>query len=96
MSSSSQNSRLKYSPVESEKDEVSLVVEGGDLSTHKLRVLWKESREQPTDAVAQTCAEVVQDHLWRVFSWVFASSLQGENTTFITLLFVRKQFHCVN
>lgn len=65
--------------MEPEKDEVSLVVEGGDLSTHKLGVLWKESSEQPADAVAQTCGEVVEDHLWGVFSWIFASSLQREN-----------------
>lgn len=45
--------------MESEEDEVSLVVEGGDLTTHKLRVLWKKSSNQPADSVAQTCAEVV-------------------------------------
>lgn len=66
--------------MESEKDEVSLVVEGGDLSTNKLGVLWKESGKQPADAVAQTCAEVVEDHFWGVFSWLFASSLQRGNT----------------
>lgn len=74
------SSQLKFSPVKSEKDEVSLVVEGGDLSTHKLGVLWKESSKQPADAVAQTCAEVVEDHLRGVFSWLFASSLQRGNT----------------
>ena len=73
--------KLKHSPVESEKDEVSLVVEGGNLSAHKLRVLWEESSEQPADAVAQTCAEVIEDHFWKVFSWLFASSLQRQNTT---------------
>lgn len=62
-----------------EEDEVSLVVEGGDLSTHKLRVLWEEGSEQPADAVAQTCGEVVEDHLRGVFSWIFASSLPREN-----------------
>lgn len=67
--------------MESEKDKVSLVVEGDDLSAHELRVLWEESGEQPADAVAHTCAEVVKDHLWRVFSRIFASSLQRENTT---------------
>ena len=67
--------------MEPEEDKVSLVVEGGDLSTQKLRVLWEEGGEQPSDAVAQTCAEVVEDHLRRVFSRVFASSLQRENTT---------------
>lgn len=81
MPSSSQNSQLNPSPVESEKDEVSLVVESGDLSTHKLRVLWKEGGKYPADAVAQTCGEVVEDHLWRVFSWIFASSLPRENNT---------------
>lgn len=74
-------SQLRLSPVESEKDEVSLVVEGGDLSTHKLGVLREESGEQPADAVAQTCAEVIEDHLWGVFSWIFASSLQGKHST---------------
>lgn len=79
MSTTSQRSQFKHLPVESEKDEVSLVVEGGDLSTNKLGVLWKEGSEQPADAVAQTCGEVVEDHLWRVFSWIFASSLHREN-----------------
>lgn len=73
-------SPLNCSPVESEKDEVSLVVEGGHLSAHKLRVLWKESGEQPADAVAQTCAEVVEDHLWGVFSGILASSLHRDDT----------------
>lgn len=65
--------------MESEEDEVSLVVEGGNLSTHKLGVLWKESSEHSTDAVAQACREVVKNHLWRVFGWIFSSSLQRQN-----------------
>lgn len=58
--------QLKYPPVKSEKDKVSLVVEGGDLSTHKLRVLWKEGSKHAADAVTQTRGEVVEDNLWRV------------------------------
>lgn len=67
--------------MKSEKDEVSLVVEGGDLSAHKVWVLWKESSEQPANAVAQACGEVVEDHLWRVMRGVFAPSLKRENAT---------------
>lgn len=59
-----------------EKYEVSLVVEGRDLPTHKLGVMWEEGGEQTTDAVAQACAEVVQDHLRGVFRRVFASPLR--------------------
>lgn len=66
--------------MESEKDEVSLVVEGGDLSTHKLGVLRKESGQQSADAVAQTCGEVVEDHLWRVLCGLFTPSLQRESS----------------
>lgn len=71
----------KPSPVEPEKDKVSLVVEGDHLSAQKLRVLWEERGEQSADAVAQTCGEVIQDHFWIVLGWFFASSLQRENMT---------------
>lgn len=64
--------------MESKKDEVSLVVEGGNLSTHKLGVLWKESSEHATNAVAQARGEVIKDHLWMMFSRILASSLQRE------------------
>lgn len=67
--------------MEPEEDEVSLVVEGGHLSTHELGVLWEERSEEPSDAVAQARGEVVEDHLWGVLSWIFAASLQRENTT---------------
>ena len=62
--------------MESEKDEVSLVVEGDDLPAHKLRVLRKESGKQPTDGVSQAGAEVIENYLRRVFRWIFTSSLQ--------------------
>lgn len=61
--------------MKSEKDEVSLVVEGGNLPAHKLRVLWEESGEESADGVAQARAEVVQDHLGTVFSGILASPL---------------------
>lgn len=67
---------FKYSPVESKKDEISLVVESGDLSTQKLGVLRKECSEHPADAVSQTCGEVIEDHLGMVISWILASSLK--------------------
>lgn len=34
---------FERSPVESEKDEVSLIVESSNLSTYKLRILWEKS-----------------------------------------------------
>lgn len=67
------------SPVEPEKDKVSLVVEGGHLPTHELRALREECSEHPANAVAQTCRKVVEDYLWMMLSWIFASSLQREN-----------------
>lgn len=71
--------------MESEKDEVSLVVEGGNLSTQKLRVLWEESGKHSADAVTQTSCEVVQNHLWIVFSRIFSSSLPREKKTMQTM-----------
>lgn len=68
---------FKILPVESEEDEVSLVVKGGDLSTHKLGVLWKESGEQTADGVSQACREIIEDHLWIVFGRFFTQSLHG-------------------
>lgn len=62
--------------MEPEKNEVPLVVEGDHLSAQKLGVLWEKSSEQSSDAVAQTCGEVVQNHLWIVFCWIFAPPLQ--------------------
>ena len=59
-----------------EEHKVSLVVEGGDLPTHKLRVVWEEGGKHAADAVTQAGAEVVQDHLWGVFSRLFASPLR--------------------
>lgn len=70
--------RPEWLPVESEKDEVSLVVKGCDLSTNKLRVLWEESGEQSTDGVSKAGGEVVEDHLWIMFGWLFTSSLETE------------------
>lgn len=67
--------------MESEKDEVSLVVESGNLSTQKLRVLWEESSKHSADAVTQTSCEVVKNHLWIVFSRIFSSSLQREKSS---------------
>lgn len=64
--------------MEPEKDEVSLVVEGGDLSTHKLWALWKEGGEQTADGVSQASGEIVDDHLRVMFGWIFSSSLQRE------------------
>lgn len=71
-----QKFQMRRSPVESEKDEVSLVVEGGDLPTYELRVLWEKSSQQPADAVAQTCAEVVEDQLGGVFGRILPTSLE--------------------
>jgi len=62
--------------VKPEKYEVSLVVEGRNLPTHKLGVVWEEGGEQTADAVAQARAEVVQDHLRGVLRRVFASPLR--------------------
>jgi hypothetical protein len=62
--------------VKPEEHKVSLVVEGGDLPTHKLRVVWEEGGKHAADAVTQAGAEVVQDHLWGVFSRLFASPLR--------------------
>lgn len=72
--------------MEPEKNEVSLVVEGDHLSTQKLWVLWEKGSEQSSDAVAQTCGEVVQNHLWIVFSWIFAPSLQKHTRSHIATL----------
>lgn len=69
----------KYLPVKSEKDEVSLVVEGGHLSSNELRFLWEKSGQQAADAVSQTGGEIVEYHLWVVFGWIFASSLWDKN-----------------
>lgn len=67
--------------MEPEEDEVSLVVESCNLSTNKLRVLWEESSKQTADGVSQTSGEVIEDDLWRVFGWVFTSSLRRVNGT---------------
>lgn len=64
--------------MKSEKDEVSLVVEGGDLSANEVWLLWEKSCEQTADGVPQTSGEIVEDHLWVVFSWIFASSLSNK------------------
>lgn len=64
--------------MKSEKDEVSLVVEGGDLSANEVWLLWEKSSEQTADGVSQTRGEIVEDHLWVVFSWIFASSLRDK------------------
>ena len=58
-----------------EKHKVSLVVEGRDLPTHKLGVVWEEGGEHTADAVTQAGAEVVQDHLRGVFRRLFAPPL---------------------
>lgn len=73
--------KLEHLPVESEKDEVSLIVKGGDLSTHKLRVLREQSGEQTTNAVSEAGGEVVENHLWIVFGWLFTSSLKTGDRT---------------
>lgn len=64
--------------MESEKDEISLVMKGGDLSAHKLRVLREESGKQTTYAVSKAGGEVVENHLWIVFGRLFASSLKNK------------------
>lgn len=53
------SSQSTPSPVEPKKNEVSLVVEGDHLSTQKLWVLGKEGSKESSDAVTQTCGEVV-------------------------------------
>ena len=73
------SSHSQHSPVESEEDEVSLVVEGGRLSSYELGVLRKESSEQPADAVPEARGEVVEDHLWGVFCGILTSSLHRDN-----------------
>lgn len=62
--------------MEPEEDEISLVVESGHLSTDKLWVLWEKSCKQSADAVAQACAEVVQNDFRKMFCGIFASPLQ--------------------
>lgn len=62
-------------PVESKEDKISLVVEGRDLSTDKVRVLREEGSEQPGDGVSQTGGKVIEDHFRRVFGWIFTSPL---------------------
>ena len=62
--------------MESEEDEISLIVEGGDLPTNKLRVMWKEGGEQTTNSVTKAGGEVVQDHLWSVLCRLLATPLQ--------------------
>lgn len=71
--------------MESEKDEISLVVESGDLATHKLWVVGEEGSKQASDAVTQASGEVVQDHLWGVFCRFLPSSLQ-DGTKHILIL----------
>lgn len=65
----------EHSPVESEKDEVSLVVESGDLASHKLGVVREKGSKESSHAVAQAGGEIVEDHLWGVFCWVLPSPL---------------------
>lgn len=78
-------SRPTSSPVEPEKNEVSLVVEGDHLSAQKLWVLGEEGSKQSSDAVTQTCGEVVQNHLRIMFCWIFAPSLRKRKHS-VTLL----------
>lgn len=47
------------SPVEPEKNKVSLIVERDHLSAQKLWVLWEKRCKQSSHAVTQTCGEVV-------------------------------------
>lgn len=58
-----------------EEDEVSLVVESGNLSTYKLWILRKKCSKQTADAVAQSSGEVIQNDLWIVFCWCLSFSL---------------------
>lgn len=71
--------------MEPEKNEVSLVVEGDHLSAHKLWVLGEEGGKESSDAVTQTSGEVVQNHLWIMFRWIFAPPLRKRKHS-VTLL----------
>lgn len=79
------SSQSTSSPVEPEKNEVSLVVEGDHLSAQKLWVLGEEGGKESSDAVAQTSGEVVQNHFGIMFCWIFAPPLRKRKHS-VTLL----------
>lgn len=63
-----------------EEDEVSLVVESGNLSANKLWILRKQSSKHAADAVAQSGGEVVQNDLRGVLCWLLSFSLNHKHT----------------
>lgn len=68
------------SPVVSEEDEVSLVVEGDCSPSPKLGVMRKQGCKHPPNRVSQPCREVVENHL-RVVRGHSTMALQGGRET---------------
>lgn len=66
------------SPVESEKDVVSLVVKCSYLSANELRVVWEERRKHAADGMAEACCEIIQDHFRDVFRGLLPFPLKSE------------------
>lgn len=54
---------LKHVTVMAHKDEIALVVEGHDLATLKLRLVFEERSKEAPHAVAKTRGEVVENEL---------------------------------
>ena len=53
----------KNGPVKSNKDEVSLVVEGDDLPPFELRIVRKQRSKHSSHTVTQACVESIQNEL---------------------------------
>ena len=57
-----------YSPMMPHKDEVALVVQCDDSTSMELWVVGKHGGQQTTHRVTQARIEVVQNHLWFMFT----------------------------
>jgi len=64
------------SPVESEKDVVSLVMKCSYLSSNELRIVWEERSKHTTNRMAQSCCKIVEDYFRYVFCGLLPFSLK--------------------
>ena len=53
-------------PVTSKENEISLIVEGDTLPALKLWIMREERCQKTCNRMAESCAEVIEDHLWSV------------------------------
>lgn len=66
------------SPVESEKDVVSLVVKCRYLSSDELRIMWEERSKHATNRMAKSCCKIIQDDFRYMFCRLLPFSLERQ------------------